>query len=110
MEQRFNTQATESLYPDWRDLCLVQSEGNYNKALVNNNTAEADSTFFRLFGSHYRNLYMTNSKKYIYGLQAGLSVAAISACGEKEGSEPGNGNQSFFPRQSWAWRELRPGL
>lgn len=34
-------------------------------------------------------------KKYIYGLLAVLSVAAISACGEKEGSEPGNDSNPF---------------
>lgn len=35
-------------------------------------------------------------KKYIYGLLAVLSVAAISACGEKEGSEPGNDSNPFI--------------
>lgn len=34
-------------------------------------------------------------KKYIYGLLAVLSVAAISSCGEKEGSEPGNDSNPF---------------
>lgn len=35
-------------------------------------------------------------KKYIYGLLAVLSVAAISSCGEKEGSEPGNDSNPFI--------------
>jgi hypothetical protein len=39
---------------------------------------------------------MKNMKKYIYGLLAVLSVAAISACGEKEGSEPGNDSNPFI--------------
>ncbi len=38
---------------------------------------------------------MKNMKKYIYGLLAVLSVAAISSCGEKEGSEPGNDSNPF---------------
>lgn len=39
---------------------------------------------------------MKNMKKYIYGLLAVLSVAAISSCGEKEGSEPGNDSNPFI--------------
>ena len=38
---------------------------------------------------------MKNMKKYIYGLLDVLSVAAISSCGEKEGSEPGNDSNPF---------------
>ncbi|MDD7455687.1 MAG: RagB/SusD family nutrient uptake outer membrane protein [Bacteroidales bacterium] len=34
------TASNGSLYPDWMDLCIVQSEGNYNKALVNNKTPQ----------------------------------------------------------------------
>lgn len=34
------TASEGSLYPDWMDLCIVQTEGNYNKALVNNKTPQ----------------------------------------------------------------------
>jgi hypothetical protein len=34
------TASEGSAYPEWMDLCIVQTEGNYNEALVNNKTPQ----------------------------------------------------------------------